>query len=122
MKNFKAVLLALCLALLGTMNLSAAIELTKKELRVGVIFRLNDKYNTFPQKMFKAMKFALDFHQESSIKLYPVNHDGSALSLKKAVSKVLSYGVKLIVGGETSSDAILISRMIPKENVIFITR
>ena len=103
------------------MNASAAIEKTNKELKVGVIFRLNDKYNTFPQKMLKAMKFALDFHREASIKLYPVNHDGSALSLKKAVVKVLNYGAKLIVGGETSSDAILISRMIPKDNVIFIT-
>jgi len=120
-KNFKVVTLAIFFAFLGTMKVSTAIEVTKKEVKVGVIFRLNDKYNTFPQKMLKAMEFALDFHQESSIRLYPVNHDGSALSLKKAVDKVLSYGVKLIVGGETSSDAILISRMIPKENVIFIT-
>jgi len=118
-KSFKALGIFFIFCLLTQPSVASS---SKNKTRVGVIFRLHDEYNTFPQHMLESMKFAIEYLKlRERIELIPVSHDGSPVSLKKAVDLLRGKGVSVFVGGETSSDAILIAKFLPKENVLFVT-
>lgn len=89
---------------------------------IGIILRLEDKYNTFPRQMVEGMNFALKrLDKQKKINFITVSHNGSPVSIKRAVGKLVKANVKIIVGGETSSDAIQISKFTSNKNIIYVT-
>lgn len=92
------------------------------EVKVGVLLRLGDKYNTFPLDMLEAMQFYLAENKlEEKIQLVTESHNGTPDSLKRAVDKFISKDIRILIGGETSSDAILISKFTAGKGIVFVT-
>lgn len=92
------------------------------KVNIGIILRLSDKYNTFVKSIKEGIEYSYNRSQfKNKVKLSFYDHDGSFESISLALREMKRNKVDIILGAETSSDALLISRLTSRSKIPFIT-
>lgn len=112
MKSFK--LIFLLVAIIFASKVLAA------ETKIGIILRLEDKYNEYIKHIKDGAVFLHNTRKHSS-KLLFYSHEGTYESIQIAIDKATKDGVQVILGAETSSDGMLMSRLTALSKIPIIT-
>jgi branched-chain amino acid transport system substrate-binding protein len=108
------------LMLIGT----AAWAKPEKTLRVGIAFRLNEKFDTTViafTRGFDTAKALFEKKHGVKIELVPFSF-GSTLESYLAASKaILESGVAAVIGGELSEEALVLGEQLEKAGIVLIT-
>ena len=128
MKTGKLCIGALCAILtlhLIAVSAFAAESHKKKTLTVGVILRLNDKFNDTVATMLAGIETAKSLYEKKHpgvrivLKRYP--HGDDLESVLKATTRAVEEKVPAVIGGELSEESIVIGDKLAESKAIFIT-
>lgn len=128
MKTGKISILALCaFSILELMPISAhcADPKVRKTLKVGVILRLNDKFNDTVATMLAGIESAKNLYEAKHpgvrivLKRYP--HGDDLESVLKATTKAVEDKMPAVIGGELSEESIVIGDKLAESKAVFIT-
>ena len=128
MKTGKISILALCaFSILELMPISAhcADPKVRKTLKVGVILRLNDKFNDTVATMLAGIESAKNLYEAKHpgvrivLKRYP--HGDDLESVLKATTRAVEDKMPAVIGGELSEESIVIGDKLAESKAVFIT-
>lgn len=115
----KQIVTVLALAIIAPITFAG-----QKTLNVALILRFNDKYNGTIHSLDKGLELAkADFEKKHKIKVkftkYP--HDEKLTSVILAAQNAVKDGHFIIIGGENSDEAMMISETIKDKNVVLMS-
>lgn len=97
----------------------------KKTIDVALMFRLYDKYNTTVDAMITGIQTAKTMfeqeHPNVTIKLHMYSHDEDLASVAKTTDQIIKDKIPMVIGGELSSEAMIISEKLNNHKIVFIT-
>lgn len=117
--------LSILLAAIVMMGGFSAEAATKKTLRVGIILRLNDKFNDTVSAMTTGIETAKALYERKhpgvkiELKHYP--HSNDLESVMKAANQSIADKVPAVIGGELSEEAFVIGDRLGESKSVFIT-
>ena len=107
------------------MSTNAKAENGKKVLNVGILFRLNDKYNDSVNELVTGIEAAQwKFEKDNpsiKITLHKYVHDESLSSVVTATQKVVDDKIPAVIGGELSEESIVMKDILNPKKIVFIT-
>jgi branched-chain amino acid transport system substrate-binding protein len=116
---------ALWLAILMIGPTRFAMAKPKKELRIGVILRFDDKFNSTVDSIQTGIEAARRLYEEEhngvKIKVQRFTHGIELASVVAASAKVVESHVPAIIGGELSEESYVIGDQLAVDKVVFIT-
>lgn len=98
---------------------------SQKVLKVGLVFRLNDKYNTSVKNIVKGVTSAKKVFESENpdvlIKFYYFSHEESLSTVLTAAQKVIGESLPAVIGGEMSEESIVLKDVLNPKKIVFIT-
>ena len=114
------------LATYGFVLLSGnASAITKKTLDVGIVLRLNDKFNESIESMTTGIEAAKSLfekrHPGVKINLHKYSHDAALESVVAATNRLSHDKIPAVIGGELSEESFVLRDKLGELKTVFIT-
>lgn len=125
MKAGKSSILFLVTTLSLLIAKGEAAPLEPKDLTVGVVLRLGDKYNSTVPALFNGIQVAKALYEKQhpnvkiTLKQYSIGED--LASSIHASEQIIADKIKAVVGGEYSEESIVLSEQLGAKKIVFIT-
>ena len=122
MKTGKALLSFILLSSFAPQVIAAP---AKKTLEVGIVMRLEDKFNDTVAELMNGIETAQVLYQEmhprTKIKLVKFKHKDELASVLAATESAIKAKMPAVIGGELSEESLVIGEKLGEKKIVFIT-